>query len=476
MPPPYLSAISLRNFRGFKATDDVELAPLTFLVGPNSSGKSSVSDAMMLISQSNIVPDFYEANFEPVWMGELIDLGSFEDSVFFHNLNLEISIGFQLKMDPRSYYSRRLSFDNKAVKYEFKIRWSKLNNLSYVSQVIISDVTTGENLKIKIRPTSTWSFIIEINKNIVHSFDFPRHAPPDYLDTVYRRILPVVSGIIKKPGVLSHGKGAAWGRILQSLERYGANGFVGRIGRVSSGRSAPHRWYVPKSGIKDRLFSPFLSREVYDSLSPEMVDEALEDQQDKARRRPGRRSRNRQKISSLNKVLDELGIGNKIATTKYTPYHSILEIRDNVLGVNANVADVGYGASQVIPVIAACLSGEDSPLIVEQPEVHLHPKAQGVIGDLLCDTSRQRQVIVETHSPHLINRARIRVASGQIPASDVCVLYVSRSEKGAVITRIPIEPNGDFGAEWPKGFFDERYEDTMRLLELKRNVSKSSKR
>ena len=76
-------------------------------------------------------------------------------------------------------------------------------------------------------------------------------------------------------------------------------------------------------------------------------------------------------------------------------------------------------------------------------------------------------MLVETHSEHMINRARIRVAKGLLDPKDVMILYVDRSLKGSQVHTIPLDKNGDFGAAWPEGFFDERYEDTMKLLQLK---------
>ncbi len=170
---------------------------------------------------------------------------------------------------------------------------------------------------------------------------------------------------------------------------------------------------------------------------------------------------------SLNSMLKKLEIASQIKSSKLSPYHSSIEIKDSVTGVISNLIDVGYGASQVVPILKACLSELIGPLFVEQPEIHLHPKAQGVVADLLCRTSLHRQVIVETHSAHMINRARILIAKNELRAEDVIINYVERTPSGSRVIKIPILDDGNFGAEWPKGFFDERYEDTMFLLHLK---------
>ena len=75
-------------------------------------------------------------------------------------------------------------------------------------------------------------------------------------------------------------------------------------------------------------------------------------------------------------------------------------------GPQRNVIDVGYGVSQVLPVITALLRPDASPLsLLQQPEVHLHPKAQAVLGGLFCQVaSRQRQLVIEIHSDYLMDR------------------------------------------------------------------------
>ena len=135
--------------------------------------------------------------------------------------------------------------------------------------------------------------------------------------------------------------------------------------------------------------------------------------------------------------------------------------------VASKLVDIGFGASQVIPVIQAALEEEVGPLLVEEPEIHLHPRAQGVVGDLLCVTSRRRQVIIETHSVHMVNRARLMVAHGRLPPEHVLVLYVSKDRRGSHIESIAVGKDGEFEKEWPEGFFEERYRDTLELMSLK---------
>lgn len=181
--------------------------------------------------------------------------------------------------------------------------------------------------------------------------------------------------------------------------------------------------------------------QVFDAVKPEFI------RQTKSRksRRIGQRT--------LGDILRALDIATRISVSTKS---GAVQITDSVTRISSNLIDVGYGASQAIPVIAACLQGGVGPLFVEQPEIHLHPRAQGELGDLLCATSIHRQVVVETHSPRIINRARILIAQGKLDPKHVVVNFVNRTKSGSIFTTIPILQNGDFGVEWPEGFFDER--------------------
>jgi hypothetical protein len=256
---------------------------------------------------------------------------------------------------------------------------------------------------------------------------------------------------IAKRRARQHGKKAAWQRLMRVFPLIGVNGVINSSERVSSGRSAPRRWY----SVAEATFEYGRSRSrVFSGIEPIMLRHSPYFKRGDLK-------------TNLSSILSELEIGDNLHDSKLSPYHVAISIRDSVTGITSNLIDVGFGASQVIPVLWACLSNTVGPLFIEQPEIHLHPKAQGTLANLICETSRRRQVIVETHSVHMVNRARIMIAEGKLPPGHVVVNYISRKRDGSHVHTIPILPNGDFGSEWPDGFFDERYDETMLLLKLK---------
>ena len=111
-----------------------------------------------------------------------------------------------------------------------------------------------------------------------------------------------------------------------------------------------------------------------------------------------------------------------------------------------NLIDVGYGVSQAIPIIADCrISLEPgTTLLIQQPEVHLHPRAQAAMGSFFAQLaeSGRNNVIVETHSDYLLDRVRMDVRDEKIGASDVMILYFEQGRQGVDIHPINVDAAG----------------------------------
>jgi energy-coupling factor transporter ATP-binding protein EcfA2 len=125
---------------------------------------------------------------------------------------------------------------------------------------------------------------------------------------------------------------------------------------------------------------------------------------------------------------------------------------------------VGFGVGQLAPVVAQCLLSRQGCVIVEQPEVHIHPRLQAAVGDLFIHSVLEQgnQLLVETHSEHLMLRLLRRVREGVIRAEDIAVLYVETHEDGnAFVRRLDIDPDGELAGGWPGGFFAERMDELV---------------
>jgi hypothetical protein len=161
------------------------------------------------------------------------------------------------------------------------------------------------------------------------------------------------------------------------------------------------------------------------------------------------------------KVADKLEVKQLGRSTRY-------ELVVHCDGVEANLRDVGIGISQVLPVLTiAYFAPFGSTIILEEPEIHLHPLAQSALAELFVEVSKERQVqfIVETHSEHLFRRMQTLIARQQITASDAAMYFVERENGVARMRTLEID---DFGRvkNWPPGFFGDALGETREQARL----------
>lgn len=204
-------------------------------------------------------------------------------------------------------------------------------------------------------------------------------------------------------------------------------------------RTAPARWYIftgtsPQNvGYRGHLLPDLLLRR------PELVEEA-------------------------NQWLERLKIGYQVLIRPVGPEaNDLFEVRlaDTRRHPSVDVAlpDVGFGISQILPLVVQSLAATNQIISVEQPEVHIHPRLQADLGDLLIEAiqePRRNQFIIETHSEHLALRLQRRVREKKLSPNQISVVYVSRGPNGATVQQLRLDEEGDFIDEFPGGFFPER--------------------
>ena len=192
-------------------------------------------------------------------------------------------------------------------------------------------------------------------------------------------------------------------------------------------------------------------------------------------------------VNSVNRTLNNLDVGHQLDVRKLVPeaggndpsdYLTQLRIRDTRTNAMVNLQDVGVGTGQVLPIVIEAHACKNRLIVVEQPEVHVHPALQAKLGDVFIESAlgeNKNTFLLETHSEHLILRIlrRIRESTEKdfstwseelkkacgpdgIRPEDVAVLYVEPGEEGARVIELPVTSDGDFSRPWPDGFFSER--------------------
>ncbi|MBI5172018.1 MAG: DUF3696 domain-containing protein [Candidatus Melainabacteria bacterium] len=149
-------------------------------------------------------------------------------------------------------------------------------------------------------------------------------------------------------------------------------------------------------------------------------------------------------------------------------YHQ-LKLKAKQSTAEVLITDVGFGISQILPIIVqSYLAPSGSVILLEQPEIHLHPAIQADLADLLVDVSRTRniQFIVESHSEHFLRRLQQKVAEESIAPFDVRVYFCDRGSEGSVSRSLQMNDFGEI-ENWPDNFFGSVEDDLLKMMELK---------
>ena len=147
-----------------------------------------------------------------------------------------------------------------------------------------------------------------------------------------------------------------------------------------------------------------------------------------------------------------------------------------------DLTHVGVGVSQILPILVMCLLADtDSTLVFEQPELHLHPRVQTLLGDFFLSMALcNKQCIVETHSEYFIDRLRFRIASAPIENelnSQAKIYFVEKPAQDSLFREVEINEYGAI-TDWPEGFFDQsqqQAEDILRAATVKRKTNRGKK-
>jgi hypothetical protein len=173
-------------------------------------------------------------------------------------------------------------------------------------------------------------------------------------------------------------------------------------------------------------------------------------------------------LNAVNKQFELFDLGYEIKISKFkdeetSELSDVFAIRliDKYTKVNVSLLDVGFGISQILPVIIQSVSSENKTIVIEQPEIHIHPRLQAQLGSLLAESVKSfgNRFIIETHSEHLLLRLKKLIRKGELTHEDIAVVYVDRGDSGSQCLELRLDSDGDFIDEWPNGFFDESFNE-----------------
>ena len=428
-----MDRVTLQNYRCFREEQSARLAPLTFLVGENSTGKTSflaLLRALWQIAFRNRIPDFRQPPY---------DLGGFDDIVHHHGGRNKVPESFEVAFDlfpqPDSDpITHRVTFNDRqghafpsVTKFSYQGTWVEINSLSDGEFL----VRIGSGPKELNRSYSFYDqqlflllpFSLAPLDNFLRNHDKPDEA-------------------VAVTGKLDDG--------IDEWDSYESEHEIITPFASAPIRSRPRRTYDPSRPTQDPegeyIPDYFASMSRNEPEDWERLKSDLED------------------FGRDSGLFDEIAVLS-FGKTAGSPFQAqIRKFGKRLKGPRRNLIDVGYGVSQALPILTELLR-EDSPkmFLLQQPEVHLHPRAQAALGSLFCNLAASgKQIIVETHSDYIIDRSRMDIRDGKtgLKPDDISILYFERDELDANIHSLGIDEEGNV-LDAPPGY-GQFFMDEMR--------------
>lgn len=432
-----LRSLSISNFKSWRHIDSLELAPLTGLFGTNSSGKSSLLHLLLLLKRTAGSTDKGQIlDFRKPPEG--IDFGSFPEILYRHDLAK--SLGFKLDWNPRSPvtikdpYSDSFIVNNaKSIQFQCEIKQVGDGN-QIVEQM--EYCVGGHKFRLTRDPERREYQLGHEGEGFrfVRAVGRPWNLPSPVR---FFRFPDQTSFRFQNSSFL-----AALESDFQSL--------LDSIYHLGPLRDLPSREYGWTGGEPSDL-GPRGERWIHALLAARKRGAYIS---------PGYR---RKKITLEQRValwLQQLGLIHSFTVEPIAKDSGLykVKVQSDSRSTPVLIPDVGFGVSQILPVlIILYYVPEGSVVLLEQPEIHLHPSVQSGLADVLLDAVKNRniQVVIESHSEHLLHRLTRRVAEDSVNPSDLALYFVSLDkDRAAVTNRLVLNMFGEV-ENWPKDFFGD---------------------
>jgi hypothetical protein len=531
-----ISAITIENFKSIKDPVRIELKPITLLYGANSVGKSTIIQALHyareIIRNPWVDVDRTETGGDTLKLGgfqNLVYNHDLEKSIRLKfELNLPEFLNYDLFEDTANIIEDQLKEYPEAINcvkkyYEEQVKkenfpWVELvvqqnssDELPYVSSTAIGfgedefiflSADSGNNMEIEldINPNHPLYSIATIDVEKIDSLFFTNVTSPSYnADGKESAYVAFSQGRLPRVNINFHDNGKSVKENNDEHQREIVNKFESLLNAVWLAHTnaleedlADFRYVGPLRAVPDANFKPLTRNDpsrwanglaAWDSLSEgswdiEIVNEWLSDKFFKT---------GYEVIRELSKEINVESELYKGLIAQSQSQEKIIELLNNVptrtrisiKQINSDISlqptDIGVGISQVLPIIPLSLGGgwdHEGIIAIEQPELHIHPAMQVVLGDLFIEgldyevnMPGRKRFILETHSEHLLLRLLRRIREPrdgscvEIKHEDLGIYVLESSQDGVSAIRIRVNEEGEFKDPWPKGFFNERAEE-----------------
>ncbi|RZK23523.1 MAG: DUF3696 domain-containing protein [Hymenobacter sp.] len=446
-----LERLRIQNFKSWQDTGDMAFGSLTGFFGTNSSGKSSILQFLLMLKQTVESSD----RSRVLHLGDdksYVDLGTMYDIIHNHEEPGDILFSFSWKLPFTldKFFFADLKISDKSIKeVSFKAIVERKNNFVFLKQfeyglnkhqnVIgakridsteIKYVSTFDELKFKKSKTSL------ITPQKFYGYEFPLNK----IDWHFANLILQLSNTLERTFTNMH--------------------YLGPL------REYPNRLY-PWAGEQTQNTGNRGERAIEALLSSQQRGPTINMGKDQPKRTVE---------EHVAHWLKELGLIYSFKVQPIAPNRKEYEVRIQRTAESASVflTDVGFGVSQILPVLVLLFYvPEGSTVILEQPEIHLHPAVQAGLADVFIDAIKRRkvQIILESHSEHLLQRLQRRIAEEVISQEEIKLYFTSIEEGRSKLTTLELDEYGNIN-NWPDGFFGDAFGEAAAKMkaEMKRKL------
>jgi len=438
--------LALNNFKGWRQAR-LPLGRITVLFGTNGSGKTSILQSLLLLKQTVESYDRSRALHFGEHEKDLIELGSFGETVYGQNLKNEIGIG--LEWIPKK--PEEIGPGRKAEKIGYRGQFASIDEQVLMTHLCFS----ADDIGIEIHREKDGQYsagVVGLQEKGRKPIDPPEscYGVPHKATNYFKELFPLE---------FSH----QFERLMKSIR------YLGPL------RQPPGRVYTWSGSKPDSVG-------LKGEYAVQAMLAALKEKPTVVRR--GKKQPRIRLHEEAKRWMDRLGVADNIELLPLDRdggrlFETKLRIRGSAY--DASLADVGVGVSQVLPVIVQLyFAPPGSILLFEQPEIHLHPSVQAALADLFIEAADAlgHQVIIESHSEHFLVRLQRRIAEGRIPIASrehIKLFLCSIQNKTSVAKELEMDEYGKI-KDWPEGFFGDTLADReaiiRAMIERKNRASK----
>ncbi|MCY4541317.1 MAG: DUF3696 domain-containing protein [Rhodobacteraceae bacterium] len=444
-----LDQLRIQNFKGWQDTGVIRMAPITLFFGANSSGKSSIGHFLLMLKQT-IESSDRKAVFHPGTVNSPFRLGSYRDMVFGNKPDRMVAFEYRWSLPNRLKIVDPLSeqeFCGDTLAFAAQAGLNPKRHSLIVDRLQYRFVDQGEDsLAIRMMRDSSSKSTYEVETEL-------------YPLTRYHGRTKSVGAPVRFYGfpdeIFAYYENADFVHFL-NLWHEKLFHKISYLGPLRTRAERLYSWggFEPDSvgyAGENTVAAMLSARDRRINLGFNMVKRPFEE--------------------IIARKLMQMGLIDEFKITQISEHRQEFEVRVRTRGSNkwADIPDVGFGISQVLPVLVQCFYAPSGSIIfMEQPEIHLHPSAQSALADVMIDVINSRmggkdrgiQLIIETHSEHFLRRLQRRIAEDRVPTEKVAAYFANVSGSTSKLEALQLDEFGNI-KNWPKDFFGDEMGDIL---------------